>query len=253
MTRSRTHLLIFGLLVTLGVLMVAVTLGGCPKPSSDDTAALPEPPRSAMEPAPFEPAEPEPAQEPPAAEAETSEATDGPQEADQQMTTVRIKTNRGDIVAGLFDKEAPITAGNFLLLVEDGFYDGLTFHRVEPGFVIQGGDPAGNGSGGPGFSIPLETSPDLKHGRGVLSMARTPDPDSAGSQFFICLSDNASVKNLDARPGNPGYAAFGRVTEGMDVVDAITVGDTIEKITIESESPEADAARAAAKNARIPD
>ena len=137
--------------------------------------------------------------------------------------------------------------------MEDGFYDGLTFHRVEPGFVIQGGDPEGTGGGGPGFAIPLETSPDLKHARGVLSMARTTAPDTAGSQFFICLSDNASVKNLDARPGSPGYAAFGQVLDGMDAVDAITVGDTIEQVTILSESPDADAARAAAKQARIPD
>ncbi len=255
MTRFGTPLCRIGLVAGPAMILVALALGGCAKPPTEQAAVAPEPPRSAMEPtepAPVEVAEPAAEPEEPA-DAAADDAADAPQEGGSQMTTVRIKTNRGDIVAELWDRDAPITAGSFLLLVEDGFYDGLTFHRVEPEFVIQGGDPKGNGSGGPGFTIPLETSPDLKHSRGVLSMARTPDPDSAGSQFFICLSDNASVKNLDARPGNPGYAAFGRVLEGMDVVDAIKVGDTIEEATVESESPDAEAARAAARAARVPE
>ncbi|MGI5839456.1 MAG: peptidylprolyl isomerase [bacterium] len=113
---------------------------------------------------------------------------------------------------------APNTVSNFLSLVRQGFYDGLTFHRVIPGFMIQGGDPAGNGSGGPDYRIKGEF-PDngfpnpLKHERGVISMARTPAPDSAGSQFFIMVD---RAPHLDG-----SYAAFGRVTEGMEEADRI--------------------------------
>ncbi|MEA3401694.1 MAG: peptidylprolyl isomerase [Armatimonadota bacterium] len=160
---------------------------------------------------------------------------------------VTIETEKGTIKAKLYDEKAPITAGNFILLAEKGFYDGLTFHRVEPGFVIQGGDPNGDGTGGPGFSIPLETSPELRHHRGTLSMARSMDPDSAGSQFFVCLAREAA-KHLDDE-----YAAFGKVTEGMDVVDQIQVGDQITKVTVTSESPHAKKAREAAREARVPD
>lgn len=115
-------------------------------------------------------------------------------------------------------KAAPKTVANFRKLVSEGFYDGLTFHRVIPGFMIQGGDPNGNGTGGPGYSIEGEfesngISNPIKHERGVISMARAADPDSAGSQFFIMHADSP---HLD---GN--YAAFGHVVEGMDEVDKI--------------------------------
>jgi peptidyl-prolyl cis-trans isomerase B (cyclophilin B) len=130
----------------------------------------------------------------------------------------------GVIVAELYPDKAPNTVNNFICLVEEGFYDGVIFHRVIENFMIQGGDPEGTGRGGPGYSIkgefynnnfPLN---DIVHERGVLSMARTPMPDSAGSQFFIMVEDSPHLDN--------DYAAFGRVIEGMDVVDAIVSVDT---------------------------
>lgn len=113
---------------------------------------------------------------------------------------------------------APISAANFEKLVTEGFYDGLKFHRVIPGFMIQGGDPKGNGTGGPGYTIKGEFAANgvenpIKHVRGVISMARAQDPDSAGSQFFIMHED---APHLDGQ-----YAAFGHVVEGMEVVDEI--------------------------------
>ncbi len=122
------------------------------------------------------------------------------------------------IVAELYPEVAPNTVNNFISLIEHGFYDGLTFHRIIPGFMIQGGCPEGNGMGGPGYSIKGEFAMngfknDLKHTAGVLSMARAMNPDSAGSQFFIMHKD---APHLDGQ-----YAAFGRVTRGMDVVDDI--------------------------------
>ena len=121
----------------------------------------------------------------------------------------------------LYPDVAPKSVANFVKLAESGFYDGLPFHRIVPGFVIQGGDPLGNGTGGPGWHIPGEFAAngvknDLQHVRGVLSWARAQDPNSAGSQFFIMVDD---APYLD---GN--YAAFGRLTDGLDVVDQIVAG-----------------------------
>ena len=129
----------------------------------------------------------------------------------------------GVIKAELYPDIAPNTVNNFLSLVKKGFYDGVIFHRVIPGFMIQGGDPQGNGMGGPGYSIRGEFSAngfrnDLQHDRGVLSMARTMAPNSAGSQFFIM---HAKSPHLDGQ-----YAAFGKVIEGMDVVDRIASART---------------------------
>ena len=126
--------------------------------------------------------------------------------------------NGGIVKAELYPEVAPITVENFVKLIKEGFYDGLIFHRVIPGFMIQGGDPEGSGMGGPGYSIKGEFASngvenDLKHDRGVLSMARSMMPNSAGSQFFIMVE---KAPHLDG-----DYAAFGQVTEGMDVVDAI--------------------------------
>ena len=139
-----------------------------------------------------------------------------------------IQTNKGDIVVLLDAQAAPEHVNNFIFLSNQGFYDGLTFHRVEPGFVIQGGDPLGQGNGGPGYTVPGEFS--LKHIKGALAMARLPDqvnPDreSSGSQFYITL---APTEFLDGQ-----YSVFGNVEEGMDVVRAIQVGDTIERIVVE--------------------
>ena len=122
------------------------------------------------------------------------------------------------MTAELYPDKAPNTVRNFISLAGQGFYDGLTFHRIIPGFMIQGGDPDGTGTGGPGYSIKGEFSQNgfqngLIHERGVLSMARTMDPDSAGSQFFIMVAD---APHLDG-----GYAAFGKVIEGMETADAI--------------------------------
>ena len=140
------------------------------------------------------------------------------------MKYFQIEMENGDLIKGeLYEDIAPKTVENFVKLVEEGFYDGLTFHRVIPGFMIQGGCPLGNGTGGPGWQIPGEFASngfanDLKHERGVLSMARAMDPNSAGSQFFIMV---AKSPHLDG-----DYAAFGKVTEGMEAVDAIVAVPT---------------------------
>ena len=133
------------------------------------------------------------------------------------IVTIKMKDG-GVMKAELYPEIAPISVENFVKLVKQGFYDGLIFHRVIRGFMIQGGCPNGNGMGGPGYSIKGEFSAngvknDLKHTRGVLSMARAMDPNSAGSQFFIMHQD---APHLDGQ-----YAAFGKVIEGIDVVDAI--------------------------------
>ncbi|MBD5084650.1 MAG: peptidylprolyl isomerase [Clostridiales bacterium] len=132
---------------------------------------------------------------------------------------VTIEMEDGGVMkAELYPEIAPNTVKNFVSLVQSGFYDGLIFHRVIPGFMIQGGDPNGTGMGGPGYSIKGEFAQngfqnDLIHERGVLSMARTMDPDSAGSQFFVMVDD---APHLDG-----AYAAFGKVIEGMETADAI--------------------------------
>lgn len=132
---------------------------------------------------------------------------------------VTITMTNGDVMkAELYPEIAPNTVNNFISLVQEGFYDGLIFHRVISGFMIQGGDPQGTGMGGPGYSIKGEFAMngvrnDLKHTRGVLSMARSMMPNSAGSQFFIM---HANAPHLDGQ-----YAAFGKVVEGLDVVDKI--------------------------------
>jgi peptidyl-prolyl cis-trans isomerase B (cyclophilin B) len=131
-------------------------------------------------------------------------------------TAVRLSTDLGDIVIGLFNQSAPVAAENFRNLAESGFYDGVGFHRVVPGFVIQGGDPEGSGAGGPGYTIADEEVVG-EYGRGIVAMARTPQPNSQGSQFFVVLDDGAK-RSLDAART---YVIFGRVVEGMDVVDAI--------------------------------
>ncbi|MDU2492114.1 MAG: peptidylprolyl isomerase [Clostridium celatum] len=139
------------------------------------------------------------------------------------VVTIKVK-DFGTIKAELYPDKAPNTVNNFISLANSGFYDGLIFHRVIEGFMNQGGDPNGVGTGGPGYSIKGEfsnngyTNNDLKHTAGVLSMARANNPDSAGSQFFIMAEE---APHLDG-----DYAAFGKVTEGMDVVEAINSVET---------------------------
>lgn len=139
--------------------------------------------------------------------------------------TVVLETTKGVIRAELFEDKAPITAQNFIDLVQKKFYDGLKFHRFVTNFVIQGGDPDGNGTGGSGRQIPLEVSKDLKHdGPGVFAMARSADPDSASSQFYITL---AATPHLDNN-----YAVFGKVTEGLDNALNLREGDIMTTVTI---------------------
>ena len=134
------------------------------------------------------------------------------------IATITLENGKS-VTLELYPDKAPNTVNNFISLANSGFYDGLCFHRVIPGFMIQGGDPAGSGMGGPGYSIAGEfrmngfAANDLKHARGVISMARSMMPDSAGSQFFI-MHENSS--HLDGQ-----YAAFGKVTDGMDAIDEI--------------------------------
>lgn len=155
--------------------------------------------------------------------------------AKENTINIVIDTNMGEIKAELYPDVAPVTVKNFVDLIKKGFYNGLTFHRVIEGFMIQGGCPKGNGTGGPGYCIKGEfrangVKNDLKHERGVLSMARTMDPDSAGSQFFIM---HETSPHLDGQ-----YAAFGKVTDGMNVVDKIATVRTdfndrpLEKVVI---------------------
>jgi cyclophilin family peptidyl-prolyl cis-trans isomerase len=134
-----------------------------------------------------------------------------------ETRTVTIETSKGTIVMKIDGSLAPNAAGNFVALAECGFYDGVVFHRLVPNFVIQGGDPIGTGTGGPGYTIEdQEVKGEYK--RGTLAMARTPEPDSQGSQFFVVLSDDPAGPILES---NRTYAIFGEVVEGMDVVDAI--------------------------------
>jgi cyclophilin family peptidyl-prolyl cis-trans isomerase len=156
---------------------------------------------------------------------------------EQTAVKVRVKTTKGDIVLELLPQEAPNAASNFVYLTKEGFYNGLKFHRREEGFVIQGGDPMGNGMGGPGYQFPDDAvraeNPQAKpfelderfvvYTRGTLAMANA-GPNTNGSQFFIMLDD---------KPLPPAYSVFGRVVEGMDVVDAIAVGDAMTEVTVE--------------------
>ena len=140
------------------------------------------------------------------------------------MKLATIETNRGTIKLELFADEAPKTVANFEKLASDGFYNGLSFHRVIPNFMIQGGCPLGTGTGGPGYKFEDEFHPDLKHsGPGILSMANA-GPNTNGSQFFIT---HVETPWLDNR-----HTVFGKVTEGQDVVDQIQQGDTMTKVTV---------------------
>lgn len=145
------------------------------------------------------------------------------------MKHALISTEKGDMKVELYENETPITVANFCKLAESGFYDGLTFHRVIPNFVIQGGCPDGTGAGGPGYSIKCETSaPRQYHDKGVLSMAHR-GKDTGGSQFFICHS-RKNTAHLDRK-----HTCFGEVYEGLDVIDQIRPNDKIEKIVITEE------------------
>ena len=138
-----------------------------------------------------------------------------------------IKTPKGDVVLDLQPQHAPKTVNNFVTLANDGFYDGLTFHRVIPNFMVQGGDPTGTGSGGPGYKFEDETRDNpLTHETGVISMANA-GPNTNGSQFFITHGPQPHL--------NGKHTVFGKVVEGQDVVDSIQQGDTMDKVTVEKQ------------------
>jgi peptidyl-prolyl cis-trans isomerase B (cyclophilin B) len=142
------------------------------------------------------------------------------------MSQVKISTGKGDMIVELYDNETPITTNNFKKLISEGFYNGLNFHRVIPNFVIQGGCPNGTGSGGPGYNIPCEVSAEKQyHDKGVLSMAHA-GRNTGGSQFFICHS-RQGTQHLDRN-----HTCFGKVVEGLDVIDLISQGDKINEIII---------------------
>jgi peptidyl-prolyl cis-trans isomerase B (cyclophilin B) len=156
----------------------------------------------------------------------------GAQPPAKAKTAVITMEKGGEIVIEFFPADAPKTVDNFIKLAADGFYDGTTFHRVEPGFVVQGGDPQSKtlpkgdrrlGTGGPGYSIKAEFNK-RRHDAYTLAMARSQDPDSAGSQFYITLGPAHFL--------NGNYTVFGKVTKGMDVVDGIRIGDRIKTIKI---------------------
>ncbi|GEL76111.1 peptidylprolyl isomerase [Tenuibacillus multivorans] len=141
-----------------------------------------------------------------------------------KKTTIHFE-NGEKIIIDLFEEDAPNTVDNFVKLAESGFYDGLTFHRVIPNFVIQGGCPNGDGTGGPGYTIKCETEGNpKKHERGSLSMAHA-GKDTGGSQFFICFEPQPHLDGV--------HTVFGKVTEGIDVVDRVRMGDVMEKVAIE--------------------
>lgn len=147
---------------------------------------------------------------------------------DRARTSVaRISTPKGEMVFSFYPDEAPQHCAAFIKLAEAGFYDGTAFHRVEPGFVIQGGDPQGDGTGGPGYNLKAEFN-ERPHVRGTVAMARASSPDSAGSQFYICLDD---ARFLDKQ-----YTVFGQLTGGFETLDAIRRGDKMTKVGIEAKA-----------------
>ncbi|HEY0395038.1 MAG TPA: peptidylprolyl isomerase [Candidatus Elarobacter sp.] len=149
---------------------------------------------------------------------------------DAKTSRARISTPKGDIVFVFYPDDAPLHSAAFIKLARAGFYDGLKFHRYEPGFVIQGGDPSGNGTGGPGYNLEAEFS-ERPHVKGTVAMARSSNPHSAGSQFYIVLDDAPFL--------NRQYTVFGHVVEGQNVVDQIRAGDVMNAVTIEPGGNEA--------------
>ena len=143
-----------------------------------------------------------------------------------KQTGVITLEKGGEIRLEFFPEDAPKTVENFVTLAKKGFYNGLNFHRVVPDFVVQGGCPKGNGTGGPGYTVKAEFNKQ-KHVRGTLAMARSQDPDSAGSQFYICYGNTPHLVGL--------YTVFGKVVSGMELVDRIKQGDKMTSVTIAEE------------------
>jgi cyclophilin family peptidyl-prolyl cis-trans isomerase len=204
---SGSKLFLISLLTILGL----VVLTGCNRQAENNSSAEGRAP-----------------DKPPAAKEQKPEPVDsGDSQKGVDMSDVGravIETDKGTMVLELYPDVAPKTVANFVKLIGAGFYNGLTFHRVEPGFVIQGGDPNGNGTGGPGYTIEAEFNA-KPHVRGTLAMARSSDPDSAGSQFYIALDRAPHLDN--------NYTVFGQLVEGMDVIDKIEVGDVMKRVYID--------------------
>ena len=148
--------------------------------------------------------------------------------AEAENVQARISTKKGDIVFRFYPHDARQHSAAFIKLARAGFYDGLTFHRVEPGFVVQGGCPSGTGTGGPGYQLDAEFNAQ-PHLKGTVAMARSSSPNSAGSQFYICIDD---ARFLDKQ-----YTVFGQTISGQSVVDAIRVGDVMDSVKIEPLGP----------------
>ncbi len=234
-TSARTWWWIGGAAVALllGAVALWFTVGpGKPASQTSTTPTATSTPVDAVAPAPTEPTESEDTLMP-TNPADRKDMYSQPPEMqiDPSKTYVAtISTAKGDIVVQLDASTAPLTVNNFVFLAQQGFYDNLTFHRVEADFVIQGGDPTASGAGGPGYTVPAEI--DLPHIEGAIAMARqgdqvNPTRASSGSQFYITL---APTPFLDG-----AYTAFGQVTKGMDIVQSIAIGDVIETITITEE------------------
>ena len=208
-------LVVFTMLVTL---VGAGVFGGQATPTPPPAALATSTPRETPVPASTQPASTTPS-------GRKSYASLPPQTVDPAKTyTATIVTDKGSMVFSLLPTVAPVTVNSFVFLAREGYFDGLTFHRVEPGFVIQGGDPQGTGMGGPGYSLPAEFNP-TKHITGTLAMARASDPNSAGSQFYVTLAPASFLDNQ--------YTVFGQIVSGMDIALKISVGDVMRQVTIE--------------------
>ncbi|MGH2949146.1 MAG: peptidylprolyl isomerase [Solirubrobacteraceae bacterium] len=220
-------------MVRLGVLLLslALLLAGCGE-DDDETAATPTPGAAASETGCEEVEAPEPKGE---------GDLPRPREQLERGTTyvATVATSCGDFEITLDPRDAPRTGGSFKSLADEGFYDGITFHRIAAGFVVQGGDPQGNGQGGPGYSIVEAPPEDLVYENGVVAMAKTAieEPGTSGSQFFVVTAEDAQLP--------PEYALLGRVTAGMEVVDRIAAVETdpatempVSPVVIESVSVE---------------
>jgi cyclophilin family peptidyl-prolyl cis-trans isomerase len=227
--RNPVVLVALGALVLAGALAVGVMMGRRP-PSQTAAGGTPTAGAGVTAETGATPAADAPTIAPPVSDKKTyTEPVD--QELDPAKSYfATIQTPKGDIELQLWPDAAPQHVNSFVFLAREGFFDGLKFHRVVPGFVIQGGDPLGTGTGGPGYSIPAEFNADnpVPHRVGTLAMARSDDPNSAGSQFYIVLADGPQATNLDRQ-----YTVFGHVTKGMDVVKQIAVDDLMTRVTVE--------------------
>ena len=200
------------LLAAAGIAVLAIACGDDSDESATDT-----PPPTASSPAAAVNDCPQIIEEAPEAAVKSYDSAPEMTIDTSKTYTAVIKTERGDFTMTLRADLAPQHVNSFVFLSRDGYYDGVTFHRVIPGFVAQAGDPTGTGSGGPGYTVPAEFTTEVPYTEGVVGAARTNDPDSAGSQWFVTLDDASSL--------NGQYTVFAQVTDGIDVVKCITARD----------------------------